>query len=194
MAKSSAVTMWPRGVSLHARTRLTYREACALLHIANEGLSDLNTRLDNTYKVTSVTIDRGRQFELDKTGVGTCVVDLVDEVGDFNPNNSSRVVDVLHHGAFALAHPVSGSTATLFRGYVDSIQWTPYVSGQFANVRLELVAVARQVLGLELLGVNAVEPLVRVHRDADDADVRVGPLGQEPAAQILQNARLVQIV
>lgn len=97
------------------------------------------TRYDLNYKVTSVTIDRGRQFELDKTGTGTAVVELVDETGDFNPNNSSRVVDILHHGAFALAHPVSGSTATLFRGYVDSIQWSPYVSGTFANVRVELV-------------------------------------------------------
>ena len=96
------------------------------------------TSLDATYTVTGWTIDRGRSYELDRTGTGTATVDLIDDDGSFDPT-STPLVDVMHHAAIALENPVTGSMATLFRGYVSRLQWTPHTTEDFAYVRLELV-------------------------------------------------------
>ena len=96
------------------------------------------TSLDATYTVTGWSIDRGRSYELDRTGTGTATVDLIDSDGSFDPT-SGPVVDVMNHAAIALENPVTGSTATLFRGYVSRLQWTPHTTEDFAYVRLELV-------------------------------------------------------
>jgi hypothetical protein len=47
------------------------------------------TRLDDTYNVTSWSIDRGRTDELQRTGTGTAQVTIADLDGAFDPTNIS---------------------------------------------------------------------------------------------------------
>ena len=100
-------------------------------------------RLDQSYRVTGYSIDRGRSYELDKIGTGTATIDLIDTTGAFDPTNSGGTfygrVDPLKQAAIALQNPVTSAWSTLFRGFVASVQWVPYVTLGHANVRIELV-------------------------------------------------------
>ncbi len=96
------------------------------------------TRLDTTYNVQSWTIDRGRVGELDKTGAGTAVIKLVDKTGAFDLTDGP-LVTVQMQAAICLQNPVTSSWYTLFRGFVDDVEWEPYRNERFANVTIRLV-------------------------------------------------------
>jgi len=100
-------------------------------------------RLDVDYKVTSWSIDRGRSYELDKTGTGVATIDIVDTTGAFDPTNTGGTfygrIAPLKQAAIALQNPLTAAWSTLFRGFISSVQWVPYVTERHANVRLELV-------------------------------------------------------
>jgi len=101
------------------------------------------------FSVTGWTIDRGRSYELDKTGVGTASVSIVDWSGYFDPTIGSTA-DVMYHAAIAMLNPVTGATATLFRGYVSALHYEPYTNEQVANVKLELVDAFAVFAAMEL--------------------------------------------
>lgn len=109
------------------------------------------TRLDNTYHVTSVTTDRGRSYELEKTGTGTATVNIVDTTGAFNPT-ASPVVDVMNHVAICLQDPVTGGNpwSTLFRGYVSSVRYQPHQTERYANVTIECVDALALLAAMEM--------------------------------------------
>jgi hypothetical protein len=106
-------------------------------------------RIDTTYAVQSWSIDRGRPNEMSRTDTGTATVELIDRTGDFDPTNFEgaffgRLIVALPMGpmvqaAIALQNPLTEEWSVLFRGFIASIQWTPYRSEQHANVTLELV-------------------------------------------------------
>ncbi len=96
------------------------------------------TRLDTTYNVQSWKIDRGRVGELDKTGAGTASISLVDKTGAFDLTDSP-LVTVQMQAAICLQNPVTSAWSTLFRGYVDDVEWEPYQTETFANVTIRLV-------------------------------------------------------
>lgn len=109
------------------------------------------TRLDGTYQVTDWHIDRGRQYELDTTGTGTASISLVDTTGDFDPTNGGGTFGadrplVMRQAAINVQNPTDSSYNTLFRGFVSSVTYAPYVSETMANVTLDLVD------GLAVLG------------------------------------------
>lgn len=107
------------------------------------------TRYDNTYACTGWSIDRGRSYELDRTGTGTASVHFVDLTGAFDPTGTP-VVDVMNHAAIAIQNPVSGATSTLFRGFVSSVEWEPYTDELKANVRVDLVDALAVFAAMEL--------------------------------------------
>ncbi len=99
-------------------------------------------RLDQAYTVRSWTIDRGRNFELEKTRTGEATIELIDRDGSFDPTNTGATFYPFGPGfqvAIAPANPTTGLYSTLFRGYVTRLVWTPYIDLQHANVRLECV-------------------------------------------------------
>ncbi len=96
------------------------------------------TRLDTTYNVQSWRIDRGRVGDLDKTGAGQAEIKLVDKTGAFDLTDGP-LVTVQMQMAICLQNPVTSSWYTLFRGFIDDIEWEPYRNEQFANVTLKLV-------------------------------------------------------
>ncbi len=96
------------------------------------------TRLDTTYNVQSWKVDRGRVGELDKTGAGTAEIRIVDKTGAFDLTDGP-LVTVQMQAAICLQNPVTSTWHTLFRGFVDDVEWVPYVNETFANVTLKLV-------------------------------------------------------
>ncbi len=96
------------------------------------------TRIDTTYNVQSWKIDRGRVGELDKTGAGTAEIKLVDKTGAFDLTDGP-LVSVQMPAAICLQNPVTSSWYTLFRGFVDTVEWEPYQHERFANVTIRLV-------------------------------------------------------
>lgn len=99
--------------------------------------------LDATYTVVGIDIDRGRSKEFDRTDAGTAVVSIVDTNGAFDPTNTGS--DLFgrmlprKQAAIGLQNPTDDTWSTIFRGFVRSIRWEPYVSLEFANVEVELV-------------------------------------------------------
>ncbi len=96
------------------------------------------TRIDQTYNVQSWKIDRGRVGELDKTGAGTATISIVDKTGAFDLTDSP-LVTVQMQAAICLQNPVTSTWYTLFRGFVDAVEWEPYQTETFANVTIRLV-------------------------------------------------------
>ena len=78
------------------------------------------------YRVAGITIDRGRQSELDKTDAGTAQVVIMDRSGDFDPtwsggafynkmNSNLQIMLQIHD-------PVTDTWYTRFRGFIE--KWT----------------------------------------------------------------------
>lgn len=105
-------------------------------------------RIDTTYSVRLVTIDRGRENEMSKTGVGTASVELIDRTGDFDPTNTSgafygRLTTGKPMGppvqAYITLTDTDSTEWILFRGYISRLSWSLYQNEQHANVTLDLV-------------------------------------------------------
>jgi len=112
-------------------------------------------RIDQDYNVTSWSIDRGRSFELDRTGTGTATINLIDTTGDFDPTNTTSPFYELAvpaaQAAIALQNPVTSAWSTLFRGWISRLDWVPYATLDHANVRIELVDALAMFAACELM-------------------------------------------
>lgn len=104
------------------------------------------TRLDEPggrYIVSEYSIDRGRQYELDKMGTGTASVTLIDLYGDFDPTNAAGPfygdLVPMKPAAIALRNPTTGNWRTIFRGFVKSWSYDLYQTENYNTVTLELV-------------------------------------------------------
>lgn len=105
-------------------------------------------RVDTTYNVRLITIDRGRENEMSRTGVGTATVELFDLTGDFDPTNESgaffgRLTSGQPMGPLVQAYisltDTDDTEWILFRGFISRLQWAPHQNEGHANVTLELV-------------------------------------------------------
>ncbi len=108
------------------------------------------TRLDTTYHVTGITIDRGRNYEFDRTEAGSATVTLVDINGDLDPTNAAGPyygkLLPLKQAAIALWDPVASAWTTIFRGFISDWSYSVDATERFINVTVHLVD-ALDVLG-----------------------------------------------
>jgi hypothetical protein len=99
------------------------------------------TQLDSS-TVASVSIQRGRQDEFNRTGTGTAEVVFNDRAGDFDPTNSGSPYFGNMDGRQAkveLYDPVAEAWETQFRGFIDDGRGDAHPS-QFLNAHtLQLV-------------------------------------------------------
>jgi hypothetical protein len=74
-------------------------------------------------RVASWSIDRGRQFELDRTDTGRATIVINDTDGTYDPTNTAGPyygqLEPLKQAAIALQNPVTENWLTVFRGFVD---------------------------------------------------------------------------
>lgn len=90
--------------------------------------------------VQNVQIDRGRQYELDRTSTGTATITLVDTTGDYDPTNSGAdpgAADPLKQIKVELVHPVTEEPWMLFRGFVSSWWVEPHATENWNIVTVE---------------------------------------------------------
>jgi hypothetical protein len=117
------------------------------------------TRIDDpggALYVQHWVIDRGRQFELDKTATGTARITIRDLQGLLDPTNTDspffNQINPRKQAALALQNPVTGEWTTLFRGFVDNLKPTVDVSELYEDYDIELVD------GFDILAATEVIP------------------------------------
>lgn len=87
------------------------------------------TRLDSTSGlIASYTIDRGRQFELDRTDVGRATVEILDRDGILDPTNISGPhygkLEPLLQVMLGRWNPVTNTWHTRYRGFIEDYSYT----------------------------------------------------------------------
>ena len=102
------------------------------------------TRLDSTDNlVASYSIDRGRSYELDRTGTGTATIAINDVDVLFDPTNSGSPyfgdIQPLKQAAIALQNPVTSNWLTIFRGFVEDYDYVLDPSQQVMRLEIQLV-------------------------------------------------------
>jgi hypothetical protein len=125
------------------------------------------TRIDSYDSlVTSYTIDRGRQYELDRTDVGRAVVQIADRNGILDPTNSSGPfygqIQPLLQALVCRQNPVTGSWYTRFRGFVEELDYSFDPSQRVNRLELSLVDIFEFLSAIEMFpgsfGVTPPDP------------------------------------
>ena len=115
-------------------------------------------------------IDRGRNYELDRTATGTASIGIVDTSGLLDPTNTGGpfygTIDPMRPAAIALQHPVTGVWHTLFRGYAANYVFDIDISENVINGEIQCVD------GMDLLA--AIEVVPDQVGDTLTADVEPG--------------------
>jgi hypothetical protein len=103
-------------------------------------------RLDDPngpFTVAGYSIDRGRTYELDKSGTGTALVTIIDRNASFDPTNSGGPfagnLNPMKQAAIGLKNPVTGAWSTIFRGFVSRWSYDLYQTEDYNTIALELV-------------------------------------------------------
>jgi hypothetical protein len=102
------------------------------------------TRLDDSPNlVTSYTIDRGRQYELDRTDTGRATVQIADRDGILDPTNPDGPyygeIEPLLQIALGRYNPVTDEWVTRFRGFIEEMDYTFDPSQQVNMLQISCV-------------------------------------------------------
>jgi hypothetical protein len=117
------------------------------------------TALDQIHPnlVTSWTVDRGRQYELDRTEGGRATVELLDPDGVMDPMNPSspymstlNQINPLIQVVLCRRDPMAGAWEPRFRGFVSDLNYTVDPSQKVTRVTLELVDLFEILGGVEM--------------------------------------------
>ena len=103
-----------------------------LLGSATQGILGTNvlgtsaaTPVDITTQTLSVSTQRGRDRTFDNYSAATCTIELIDENGDWNPDNTNSPYygDILPMRQLRITANYNNTTYFLFLGYITSIDW-----------------------------------------------------------------------
>jgi hypothetical protein len=114
------------------------------------------TALDQEHPslVTSYTIDRGRQFELDRTDTGRATVEIADRDGLLDPTNPAGPyygkIEPLLPAMIGRRNPVDGNWYTRFRGFVEELDYGFDPSQQVNRLAVSLVDLFEIVAAIEM--------------------------------------------
>jgi hypothetical protein len=115
------------------------------------------TDLAETYPnlVTSYTIDRGRQYELDHTDVGRAVVQIADRDGILDPTNPDGPyytgVQPFKQAAVGRYNPVDDTWYVRFRGFVETYDYSFDPSQRVNMLTVSLVDLQALLSTIELV-------------------------------------------
>jgi len=113
------------------------------------------TRIDSYDSlVTSYQIDRGRQYELDRTDTGRALVQIADRNGILDPSNSSGpyygYIQPLTQALICRLNPVDGNWYTRFRGFVEEMDYSFDPSQKVNRLELSLVDIFEFLSAIEM--------------------------------------------
>jgi hypothetical protein len=114
------------------------------------------TRIDsNPNLVTSYTIDRGRQYELDRTDVGRAQVSIADVDGILDPTNSSGPyygkIEPLLQAVISRRNPMDGTWYTRYRGFVEELDYVFDPSQRVNRLVVGLIDIFEVLAAIEML-------------------------------------------
>jgi hypothetical protein len=113
------------------------------------------TRIDSTPNlVVSYTIDRGRQYELDRTDTGRAVVQISDTDGTLDPSNPFGpfygYIEPLGQALICRYDPHLGTWHERFRGFVDTFDYAWDPSQKVNRLTLSLVDIFEILSSIEM--------------------------------------------
>jgi hypothetical protein len=114
------------------------------------------TRIDSTPNlVTSYQIDRGRQYELDRTDTGRAYVQIADTQGILDPTNPAGPyygqIRPLLQACIGRQNPVSGVWYTRFRGFIENWDYVFDPNQKVNRLELSLVDLFELVSACEMV-------------------------------------------
>jgi hypothetical protein len=146
------------------------------------------TRIDDVpSRLVSSTIDRGRQYELDRTDAARATVQINDTDGTLDPTNPAGpyygLIEPLRQAVICARNPVADEWQQRFRGWITDWNYSFDPSQQVNRLQLELTDV------FEILGAAEMIP-------GADFDIPGGHYGllppPESAGQIVYGEQTVQ--
>jgi hypothetical protein len=119
---------------------------CVAWDAATMDESPVWTRLDDPagpYVSQGFEVDRGRAYELDRTGTGTAVETRMDTTGQFDPTNTTGgfygKLLPLKQAAYGLYNPVAATWTTIWRGFVSEWAYEPDATQRNVSVSVSMV-------------------------------------------------------
>jgi hypothetical protein len=113
------------------------------------------TRIDSYPSlVASYTIDRGRQYELDKTDTGRAIIQINDTNGVLDPTNPAGPyygkLEPLLQVMIGRQHPFTGDWHTRFRGFIEDYDYSFDPSQQVNRLTITCVDIFEILNAIEL--------------------------------------------
>jgi hypothetical protein len=120
------------------------------------------TRIDShPHLVTSYTIDRGRQYELDRTDTGRATVTIADKDGILDPTNpggpfwdtgtGKTKIRPLLQATLGRYNPVTDTWFTRYRGFIEEMTYTFDPSQRVNRLELTLVDIFELLSAVEMV-------------------------------------------
>lgn len=113
------------------------------------------TRIDSHPNlVTSYQIDRGRQFELDRTDVGRATVSIADTTGILDPTNPAGPyygkLEPLLQARLGRWNPYAGEWQTRYRGYIEDFTYDVDRSQRVSRLTITLVDIFEILAAIQM--------------------------------------------
>lgn len=109
---------------------------------------------DDANLVAGYTIDRGRQFEFDRTDTGTANVTISDVDGLLDPTNPSSVlygkIEPLLQIQIELLNPVLGTYFSRYRGFIEAYNYAVDPSQQVTRLEINCVDLFAILTAIEM--------------------------------------------
>lgn len=151
------------------------------------------TRIDGYPNlVTSYTIDRGRQFELDRTDTGRALVQIADVDGILDPTNPGSPfygkIEPLLQAMIGRRDPITGEWFTRFRGVIEEYSYAFDPSQKVNRLSVSLVDIFEALAAIDMVAGAFGDPVPGKIESAevvffDDVDIV-----RDRMAQVLGNA------
>ena len=134
------------------------------------------TRIDSHPSlVASYTIDRGRQYDLDRTDTGRATVQITDRDGLLDPTNSSGPyygwIRPLLQACIGRQNPVSGVWYTRFRGFIEDWDYVFDANQKVNRLEVSLVDMFEFVSSVEMMPGEFGDPPAEGSEDQIQFDI-----------------------
>ncbi len=123
--------------------------------------------MDDVVRIANYTIDRGRNFELDRVDTGRATITINDLDGTLDPTNTGgsfySLIEPLKQARLAVWNPVLEDWYTRYRGFVESWEYEFDPTQRFNRVTIQLVDLFEIVSAIQMFPGYFGHPCPPVH-------------------------------